>query len=590
MAYKNNNKNNNNNYVGAPYNFVPFYNNVVEVDKKQMEIHGVIKDELLTGEISYSVEAKTPIFISDGKKKNNEEAQDFVRNERGECVIPGSSMRGLIRSNAQVLGLSSFSDDIDDYNLMYRNVAAGAEKKRYSEILGAKQVNIGAGKTLGVLTNVKAGYISKKGNEYVIYMTEVDKINGLHEMNYYVLSERKIAEDVKSFPYFKSHPECLQHIITDGFEKKGKRYVGTDNKSNYKMGYYQISYEVKNLRHIVAVGEQGEYSCDGCLVCSGYMNDKKAKYIIPKINKTKEYITIPKEDVRDFEIDFNRRKNTLGKNRECFKLPKDGEEKPVFYINLDDRLYFGFTPRLRLFYDHKIKDGLLQKETEFDYAKSLFGTINKKVGYKSKVSFTDAVLIGEVKKADEIKVIQGEPKPTSYLDYLKQKDGTTTYNKDDFELRGMKQYWLHKDIYKYKYTRNNDNVFTCIRPLGTGSKFKGVVRFQNLTKAELGLLLWSIRLEENSLMNIGKGKAFGFGVIHVSDVRIDVFDTSKAYDLNKIIDFNPTEKNLFSYFDLSWFYVHIVIYYYYIFLFYFIKIYKFLNTISAQIHISLGLY
>ena len=71
-------------------------------------------------------------------------------------------------------------------------------------------------------------------------MTEVDKINGLHEMNYYVLSERKIAEDVKSFPYFKSHPECLQHIITDGFEKKGKRYVGTDNKSNYKIKIRRI--------------------------------------------------------------------------------------------------------------------------------------------------------------------------------------------------------------------------------------------------------------------------------------------------------------------------------------------------------------
>ena len=63
---------NNGNYVGAPFNFVPFYNDVVEVDQAQMETHGKIADELLTGEISYSVKAETPTFIADGKKDGAE--------------------------------------------------------------------------------------------------------------------------------------------------------------------------------------------------------------------------------------------------------------------------------------------------------------------------------------------------------------------------------------------------------------------------------------------------------------------------------------------------------------------------------------
>ena len=32
-----------------------------------------------------------------------------------------------------------------------------------------------------------------------------------------------------------------------------------------------------------------------------------------------------------------------------FGLPENGEIKPVFYIELDGKLYFRFTPRLRLF-------------------------------------------------------------------------------------------------------------------------------------------------------------------------------------------------------------------------------------------------
>lgn len=552
-------KYNNGNYVGAPFNFVPVYKDVVEVDREQMETHGKLADELLIGEISYSVKAESPIFIADGKKDGTEDVSRFVRNEYGVPVIPGSSMRGLIRSNAQVLGLASFDDDIDDYNLMYRNVAAGAEKETYNKTyLGADTVTIGNNRSVSILTNVKAGYIAKKEKEYVIYMTDVDKISSnLKEMNYYVLSERDIAGDMgkgsHSFPYFEKHPECLEHIMEDGFDLKvtnGRRHYKGLLQEKYKENYYPISYDVANLRNITAVGDPGQYPKEGYLVCSGHMQEKKAKYIIPQINKEKEFITIPKEDIEAYQIDYNRKKNTLRGNKSFFDLPGDGEVKPVFYIYLEGRLYFGFTPRLRLFYQYKIKDGLLQNKTEFDYAKSLFGTIQNKTGYKSKVSFTDAVLEGDARTGQESKVILGEPKPTSYLDYLKQTDGTTTYNTDGFELRGIKQYWLHTEIKKYKYKVDNEKVYSHIRPLERGSVFRGKVRFQNLTGAELGLLLWSINLEENSLMNIGKAKAMGFGVIDVTDVTLKLFDTPKAYNLDQMLDFHPfTDKDITGYID-----------------------------------------
>ena len=126
------------------------------------------------------------------------------------------------------------------------------------------------------------------------------------------------------------------------------------------------------------------------------------------------------------------------------------------------RLYFGFTPRLRLFYDFAIKDGYKQELPEYDYAKSLFGCINNgnvTASFKSKTSFSDAVI--EEKSFPGIindKVILGEPKPSSYLDYLDQTNGTVTYNSKGFKLRGAKQYWLRNEIYHPKQSGNNENV------------------------------------------------------------------------------------------------------------------------------------
>lgn len=522
-------------FVTAPYNFIPFHTKTIPVEQLRMENHDKMEEGLLTGEISYTMTAKTPIFVDDGTEQH-----DFVRNAWNKYALPGSTVRGLIRSNVQILGVSGFEDDIDDYRLMYRNVASGAERGRYKEILGSAQIPVNSGKiNISVLLNVKAGYIAKMGDHYVIYRTKVDKISDtLQQMNYYVLNERFIADNPDNFPYFKSNPSVLQHDVSKGFikEEKGKKvqYKGIQNK-NYQPGYYPVSYQVKNLNNISAVAEQGELENQGYLACTGNVQMKKALYIIPEIDKTKSFIEVSSEDEKAFRIDFEKKKNTLKrfKNVEFFNLPEENEEKPVFYIKEGDHLYFGFTPSLRLFYDHTVKEGYRQEISKFDYAKSLFGTVDGKTGYKSKLSFSDAVVQDTVRHEAKRTVILAEPKPTSYLDYLKQNKEMNTYNTDEFELRGVKQYWLHKniDIPVFLVRNENEEVYSVINALKKGTVFKGFIRFQNLTRAELGLLVWSLCLKRDCWMNVGKAKAYGFGAVSVSDVIVKTLNLKKAYRL-----------------------------------------------------------
>lgn len=537
-------------YVGAPYNFVSFPNKVYEYPDDKLTAHDRMEADLASGEIDYEIQAETPIIIDDGKGK-------FKKDARGRYAIPGSTIRGLIRNNVQILGLSGFEEDIDDYALMYRNVAYGAEKKRYNMVLGLPPGTDDSAQSnnIGVLLNVRAGYVSNEKGKYIIYQTCVDSIKEeFKKMNYYVLSERKIIgdylNDSENFQYKVFRPKgksILQHKFEEfrREEKKGRvQYIGGKNP-DYKPYCIQVSYRVEDKKDIVAVGEPGEYENEGVAVSTGKMNQKKAVYIIPQIDKSKTAIEIPERDIRAFQIDMKKKEKTLKQfgGRQYFDLPEPGKMKPIFYVQSIDRLYFGFTPRLRLFYDHTIKEGLKQKTKngQIDYNKAMFGYASPNGSYRSKISFSDAVVQGEGKELDRKSWILAEPKPTSYLDYLKP-DGNqgVTYNKDGFELRGVKQYWLHNKLADgAENMKNKDKVASTFQALGKGTKFVGKIRFRNLTQDELGLLLWAVRLNPDSFMNVGKAKAYGYGNISVKITDAKRLDLTAAYSLEGSLDMNP---------------------------------------------------
>ncbi len=74
------------------------------------------------------------------------------------------------------------------------------------------------------------------------------------------------------------------------------------------------------------------------------MNEKKAVYIIPEIDRTKECITIPEKDIRAFKIDLKKKENTLKQfgGKKYFDLPQEGEMRPVFLYQVGRQAVFWF--------------------------------------------------------------------------------------------------------------------------------------------------------------------------------------------------------------------------------------------------------
>ena len=172
----------------------------------------------------------------------------------------------------------------------------------------------------------------------------------------------------------------------------------------------------------------------------------------------------------------------------------------------------------------------------------LFGTTGRNVGKQKednpisrsgKLYISDAILEGSpVFKEITLKPL-GMPHPSLEEFYLK----IGSYNDDLGQIRGRKFYWHHTDkinaknyndyIEKIKDKGEYDYNST-INFIEPKNKFHFEIVFKNLTKDELGVLIYALELEDGLLHKIGRAKAFGFGS---SKIVIDsiLLDNDRKY-------------------------------------------------------------
>ena len=86
--------------------FVPFCDCVIRryAGSYQLPHHDVLDTKLHTGQIHLTLTAQTPVMVGNGKTDADHSVL-FAQNPQGQYRIPGSSLRGLVRQNMQILGL-----------------------------------------------------------------------------------------------------------------------------------------------------------------------------------------------------------------------------------------------------------------------------------------------------------------------------------------------------------------------------------------------------------------------------------------------------------------------------------------------------
>ena len=200
---------------------------------------------------------------------------------------------------------------------------------------------------------------------------------------------------------------------------------------------------------------------------------------------------------------------------------------------------------------------------------SVFGMINKKESYKSKLRFGDFTLEDDEKKSIQLIRIPGLKAPFTaypefnnnnrphcftkdtknygnerlyYADLLDSEEAYDNFKKAKYfsmidnntqrniKFRGRK-FYLHNDDEK-KQMRNNDKNAKRYEMITVGKKFTGEVIFQDLSKKELAILALSLSLakDDNFKYKIGYGKPAYYGSIKITVDKV----INSRYNLDPI--------------------------------------------------------
>lgn len=527
----------------APYNFVPLPEKIIDrySSISKLPTHNAKDDRdkhLLCGEVHFDIVAKSPILIADGNAENGE-GRHFVKNACNEYEIPGSSLRGLLRSTMSILSLSRWTDQIDDEIFYYRTVGESSSKlaTTYKNILDVDQKEH-RGKMTSIERNVRAGYIVKNDEDnYVIYPARTD--GGRHGKSYY-----------------KFHQQNVNRRFINEFKKK------------LRDGYRVEDATFSVNQHGEAVYLNGRDAIfKGKLFFSGPMKGKKTAYVINDIDKQAKPIPISDKDLKAYKADYEFRKNKLrGRGKSFFQLPSETGlkgAKPCFYIYDGSMLHFGYTAYLRLTYDKSTIDALpsylKRGDVALDYVKALFGFTEedlkgregegKLTNYASRLSFFPSLLKEESIPLDPMNFVLASPRASALTMYLDQHDGHdyNSYNDKDARLRGMKQYWI-KPRPDFNEQTKKSNVTSELNLLPEQSTFKAKIRFDQIYPDELGLLLWA--LQGPTYHQLGMGKPYGYGVVQFTNATCHINNNEQMYrDLEAFFDVGLKEVDIETYID-----------------------------------------
>lgn len=463
----------------APYNFIPLNDKVI-YSKKEIPNFDKFHTDKNTGYIELSIENLTPLYI---RGTSNEQSKFY--SPTGEFAIPGSSIRGMIRTLVEIVSYSRF-EIFNDKRLYFRAFADKSNlRDEYSKIMSSDERN---------KYNMKAGILVKDGFDYYIKPAEFKREEKKDSIKGKMLYENK---DRKGY-------------ATNFCEKRDKGYVVGIKNVNEKMNYYHIYNIIEDSKYHIqlAKNSDGDY-----LDIIDYQNDENRSLTVPNLLKLlNEHKEVP-----------------------CFFHPYQETymyeyEKDKFREETRQRIGFGHNPYFRLPYKYKIGDLLhdahkenFKNTNDEDYVNRIFGNLKR----SSRVHFSDAKIINKTNPElgeGTIKVL-ATPKPTTFQHYVEQVSlesnikSRKTYNYNNTKIRGYKLYW-HNHINEQEWKESKpdikEKIHTKINPLKTGTQFQGRVYFENLDDIELGILLSVLSLPAECAHKIGMGKPYGLGSIKIT--------------------------------------------------------------------------
>ena len=539
----------------APYNFVELPEQIVAVPSAPASDR--YHSKRLTGKISCELTTASPLYIRGGftpedfaKHGDQPSSTEYLsganvteaeRQGRSDFfaypnvqkpVIPGSSLRGMVRSLVEIISYGKV-DKVTDSQLVYRSVGDTTSlKDHYRDRL--------------VIDNTfqqQAGYLQRVGSEWFIQPALLIEGQPFARIS---IDAKQPSQNLGS----KDRPTVKKPVL-----KKKNNPKGNNQKISFQLTD-DTDYTGLPIVNWVASG-----GTDGCLVKTGRMQKKKYNCVFGLEDPDKKKaIPLSYEMVGRYRDQITKEQGKLLGDKENAAL-QNGQ--PIFYLIEDDELtFFGHAMMFRLPYPSSVRQFIPEqlrntaKNTEItDLSEAIFGYVrnqkqSKNQVLKSRVSFSDAKCLSKESdiwlkaeyEALTPKILSG-PKPTTFQHYLVQpkhtgarKNSLKHYHSkpvEDTVIRGHKLYWHQGKVGASDIEasiQKPSSQHTEIKPVGTGVRFKFDVHFENLSEVEIGALLWvfDIAQSEQYRLSIGMGKPLGMGAISIA-YSVKMSDRQQRY-------------------------------------------------------------
>ena len=472
----------------------PFINPYQFVSASKKVMRSPVEKGNLTGKISCRIKVKEQLAIPNSVA-DKPQKYDFF-NVDGRYMIPGSEIRGCIRSAYETVTSSCFSIV-------------------NSEILSAREAKPNLSR--------KPGILMRRDNEWVIY--EAVYYNEKHYHKY----KHKIGEPdvVRKWQKKGNKPELCETYF----------YFEEDDEGYLKRAAVCTEADILKLRRAYEVYLANLTNDD---IISETANEE--------IRAIRSYIQLL-NDMQNTEEDDDMLLPLF------YQCSKGGNIVYISPAHTGRKVHENTVPKLLGEHDKCTgKSGLYCPSC------SLFGTLGDNAPIASRVRFSDAVMtngsISDYKFLPEL----ASPKISTVEFYSNQSGYTSdsprwNYDDKNVSLKGRK-YYLH-GIPKEADELGTRQV--AVKTANKNSEFIFDVFFDKITEKELKTLLWVLTIgdndiESNYMHKLGMGKPVGYGSVKivVDDVTQRSFDAAQmTYSLNKMsfADYAVTEDETDELFD-----------------------------------------
>ncbi|MGG6269701.1 TIGR03986 family type III CRISPR-associated RAMP protein [Leptolyngbya sp. AN03gr2] len=521
----------------APYNFVELPEQIVLAEP--LEPNNQYDSSRHTGRIDCQLTTESPLYIRCGfipkdyaeigdvsyEKQTDEQrirrAAFFSNPANLRPTIPGSSLRGMLRSFIEIASFSKITQVSDQSRFFFRAVAAMGDdplKAEYNKHIPKK---------------VKAGYLEQKdGRWFIRPALTIDSVSFIWA------KEAEIRASV----------HCLIPL----------------KDKNYLPQYISVSFEGTDIKNYRCFVKKVSDNCDryrqkGMLVTSGNMRqdedtsepNRKSHCVISAPNQKATLIEIDADAIRAYREALSEFQKQPPFDEKMGVLI---ENRPIFYIHpeADAKVTrFGHNPNFRLPYvvpdQNRVSSVIdfipesLREASDVDLTDAIFGFVRSTKqednlqACAGRIFVEDAICQQDWESAQfgDLPMIPktlSSPKPTTFQHYLVQKDNSA--KKKDLKhyasqpseqtvIRGHKLYWhqgIDPAIELAEDCDVSDSQKTMIHPIAPKQSFNFAIHFENLSKVELGAILWilNVAADQDYRLSLGMGKPLGMGAIKIT--------------------------------------------------------------------------